>query len=166
MIESDSTIFESAQRDDRPVLVKLSGEFDVRYRRTLKHTLRDCLVSGRPTLVDLSGVMFMDFRCVRELAVHYQLGRGRVVLCDPSQNVEVSVAACDLEDWLDFVYTAGLGHPPGYAAASVSHKAAMKTRKGIRPCVHHTQLGNKAARSAAYREGAWSDKGPGAGHER
>jgi anti-anti-sigma factor len=139
VIESDSTIFESAQRDDRPVLVKLSGEFDVRYRRTLEDTLRDCLASGRPTLVDLSGVMFMDSRCVRELAVHYQLGRGRVVLCDPSQNVEVSVAARDLEDWLDFVYTAGLGHPPGYAAASGSHNAAMKTRKGIRPCVHHTQ---------------------------
>jgi hypothetical protein len=29
VIESDSTIFESAQRDEQPVLLKLSGEFDI-----------------------------------------------------------------------------------------------------------------------------------------
>ena len=111
MIKNDSTIFESAQCDDQPVLVKLSGEFDIRYRRTLEHTLRDCLASGRLTLVDLSEVTFMDARCVWELAVYSQLGRGRMVLCNPSQNVEVSVAACDLEDWLDFIYSAELGLP-------------------------------------------------------
>jgi hypothetical protein len=33
VIVSDSTIFGSAQRDEQPVLVKLSGEFDIRYRR-------------------------------------------------------------------------------------------------------------------------------------
>ena len=36
---SDSTIFESAQRDEQPVLVKLSGEFDFRYLRTLENML-------------------------------------------------------------------------------------------------------------------------------
>jgi anti-anti-sigma factor len=111
VIESDPTIFASAERDDRPVLVKLSGEFDVRYRMTLEDTLRDCLASVRPTLVDLSGVTFMDTRCVWELAVYYQLGRGRIVFCNPSQNVGVSVAACDLEDWFDFIYSAELGLP-------------------------------------------------------
>ena len=87
------------------MLVKLSGEFDVRYQRILEDTLSDCLVSGRPTYVDLSEVTFMDSRCVRELAIHYQLGDGRVALCDPSRELELSVAACDLEEWLDFVYT-------------------------------------------------------------
>jgi anti-anti-sigma factor len=139
VIQNDSTIFESAQRDDPPVLVKLSGEFDIRYRRTLKNTLRDCLASGRSTLVDLSEVTFMDARCVWELAVYCQLGRGRMVLCNPSQNVEVSVAACDLEDWFDFIYSAELGLPSGYDGASNSHDAAIKMRKGSSPCINYTQ---------------------------
>jgi anti-anti-sigma factor len=139
VIQNDSTIFESAQCDDQPVLVKLSGEFDIRYRRTLEHTLRDCLASGRLTLVDLSEVTFMDARCVWELAVYCQLGRGRMVLCNPSQNVEVSVAACDLEDWLDFIYSAELGLPSGYDGASNSHNAAIKIRKGSSPCINYTQ---------------------------
>ena len=68
VIGNYSTIFESAQRDDQPVLVKLTGEFDIRCRRTLEHMLRDCLASGRSTLVYLSEVTFMDSRCVWELA--------------------------------------------------------------------------------------------------
>jgi anti-anti-sigma factor len=136
VIVSDSTIFESAQRDDPPVLVKLSGEFDIRYRRTLKNTLRDCLASGKSTHVDLSEVTFMDCRCVWELAVYYQLGRGRIVLCNPSHDVGVSVAAYDLEDWLDFIYTTDLRLPPGCAAGSTSQNAARKRRKGNRPCIN------------------------------
>jgi hypothetical protein len=81
----------------------------------------------------------MESRCVRELAFHYQLGGGRIALRDPSQGVKVSVAACDLEHWLDFVYTAGFGHPPDHVAAGLTHNTAMKTRKGVRPCEHHTQ---------------------------
>ena len=136
---SDSTIFESAQRDDPPVLVKLSGEFDIPYRRTLKNTLRDCLASGKATLVDLSEVTFMDSRCVWELAVYYQLGRGRIVLCNPSQDVRVSVAAYDLENWLDFIYTTDLRLPRGCAAANISHNTIIKTRKLSRPCMNYIQ---------------------------
>jgi len=105
---SGSTIFETPQREgreDQAVLVRLSGEFDLRYEKILRDTLSDCLASGRPTFVDLSGVTFMDSRCVRELAIYYQLGEGRVALCDPSRELELSVAACDLEEWMDFVYT-------------------------------------------------------------
>jgi anti-anti-sigma factor len=111
-IESDSTIFETAQcdgRKDQPILVKLSGEFDVRYRKILEDILSDCRASGSPTLVDLSEVTFMDSRCLQELAIHHRLGRGRVALCDPSQEVDLGVAACDLEEWIDFVYTTDLG---------------------------------------------------------
>jgi anti-anti-sigma factor len=139
VIQNDSTIFESAQRDDPPVLVKLSGEFDIRYRRTLKNTLRDCLASGKSTLVDLSEVTFMDSRCVWELAVYYQLGRGRIVLCNPSQDVGVSVAAYDLEDWLDFIYTTDFRLSPGCAAADISHNTTIKTRKLSRPCMNYIQ---------------------------
>ena len=110
-MKSDSTTYRATQRDgrdDRPMLHRLSGEFDVLYQKTLCDSLGDSLASGRPTLVDLSGVTFMDSRCLRELVVFYQLGKGRVALCDPSHEVELSVAACDLEDWFDFVYTTDL----------------------------------------------------------
>jgi anti-anti-sigma factor len=127
VIQNDLTIFESAQCDDQPVLVKLSGEFDIRYRRTLEHTLRDCLASGRLTLVDLSQVTFMDSRCVWELAVYYQLGRGRIVLCNPSRHVGVSVAACDLEDWIDVIYTTDFRLWSGCAAG-----VSSRTRQGRR----------------------------------
>jgi anti-anti-sigma factor len=140
-MKRDSTIFEGARRDgreDQAVLVRLSGEFDVRYEKILEDTLIDCLASGRPTLVDLSEVTFMDSRCVRELAIRYQLGEGRVALCDPSWEVELSVAASDLEEWMDFVYTTP-GDPPGYAAPGVFHEAVIRTEKGICACAHHTR---------------------------
>jgi anti-anti-sigma factor len=130
-IQSDSTILGGAQRggsEDRPRLVRLSGEFDVRYKRILEDTLSDSLASGRLTLVDLSGVTFMDSRCVRELAFHYQIGEGLLALCDPSMEVELSVAACDLESWFDFIYTTA-GGPAGNAAGSFSRKAATSTEE-------------------------------------
>jgi anti-anti-sigma factor len=139
VIVSDSTIFESAQRDEQPVLVKLSGEFDIRYLRTLENMLRDCLASEWSTLVDLSEVTFMDSQCVWELAVYYQLGRGRIILCNPSQDVGLSVAAYDLEDWIDFIYTTNLRLPPGCAAANISHYTTIKTRKVSRPCINYIQ---------------------------
>jgi anti-anti-sigma factor len=141
VIKSDSTIFEVAQRDgreDQAVLVKLSGEFDVRYEKILEYTLSDCLTSGRPAFVDLSEVTFMDSRCVRELAIYYQLGEGRVALCDPSWEIELSVAASDLEEWMDFVYTTS-GDPPGYAAPGIFHEAAIRLEKGTCSCAHHTR---------------------------
>ena len=107
-IKSDSATFETARREIRPILVKLCGEFDVLFQKILADTLSGCLASGRLTFVDLSGVTFMDSRCVQELAVYYQLGKERVALCDPSKELELTVAACDLEDWTDFVYTTDL----------------------------------------------------------
>jgi hypothetical protein len=81
----------------------------------------------------------MDSRCVWELAVYYQLGRGRIVLCNPSRHVGVSVAACDLEDWIDVIYTTDFRLSPGCAAGSISRNAARKRRKGNRPCINYTQ---------------------------
>lgn len=110
----DSTIRRTAQHDGSevlPIVVKLSGEFDVRYQKDLEDILSRCVAVGRPAFIDLSEVTFMDSRCVRELAIQYQLGGGRVALCDPSQEVELSVVACDLQEWMDFVYTTDLGSP-------------------------------------------------------
>lgn len=140
-MQSDSPIFETPRRgrsEDRPILLRLSGEIDVLYQKLLEDTLSDCLASERPTLVDLSGVTFIDSRCVRELAVFYQLGDGRVALCDPSREVELGVAACDLEDWFEFVYTTQ-GNPPDDAAASILHEVAIRSKKGTDPCAHQSR---------------------------
>ena len=101
------------KREDRPVLLKLFGEFDVRYQRTLEDILSGCVKSRRPAFIDLSEVTFMDSRCLRELVIHYLLSDGRVVLCDPSREVKLSVAACDLDGWLDFVYMTDLACEEG-----------------------------------------------------
>lgn len=111
-MKSDSMASETDWRNrrwNRPILVKLGGELDVRYQKILENVLSGCLASGRPTLVDLSEVTFIDSRCVRELVVYHQLGQGSVALCDPSREMELSVAACDLEEWIGFVHTADLG---------------------------------------------------------
>ena len=115
-IKSDSATSETARREAGPILVRLRGEFDVLSQKILAGILGGCLASGRRTFVDLSGVTFMDSRCVQELAVYYQLGKERVALCDPSEELELSVAACDLEGWIDFVYRTG------NAAASAFHR--------------------------------------------
>jgi len=109
------------RRDDRCALITLSGEIDVHCRTILEDTLRGCLAWRGSTLVELSGVTFMDSRCVRELAFHYQLGGGRMVLYDPCGDVLVGVAACGLEDWLDFVHPADPGPLPAEAEASIPH---------------------------------------------
>ena len=88
-----------------PLHVALTGELDVRYQRILEDILDDCVSSGRFALIDLSGVTFMDSRCIRELAIQYLLSDGRLILCDPSREVALSVAACELEDCLDFFCT-------------------------------------------------------------
>lgn len=84
------------------IFVELSGEFDVRARRALGKMLGGVVRWGRPVYVDLSGVTFLDASCLWELAVHYQLHGDHLVLSNPSWQVELSVAACNLEGWISF----------------------------------------------------------------
>lgn len=84
------------------IFVELSGEFDVGARRALGKTLGSVARWDRPVYVDLSRVTFMDSSCLRELAVQHQLHVDNLALCNPSRQVELSVAACDLEGWITF----------------------------------------------------------------
>jgi anti-anti-sigma factor len=136
---------QSNEREDkRPVLLKLFGEFDVRYQRTLEDVLSECVESGRPAFIDLFDVTFMDSRCVRELAIHYLLGDGRLILCDPSQEVRLSVAACDLEDWLDFAYA---DDPAGE-----EERPTDRTLRLVRDEELVVRVGNEAPTRCAYRQ--------------
>ncbi|MDP9475212.1 MAG: STAS domain-containing protein [Actinomycetota bacterium] len=81
----------------RNLSVELSGELDVAAADGLREILGWASASGRSVAVDLSRVSFLDSSCLRELVVHQRLRPGRVTLCDPSPQVELSAAACGVE---------------------------------------------------------------------
>lgn len=83
-------------------LVEFSGELDISEVDRLRAVLGAATRTGRSVIVDLSRVTFIDALCLRELIVHQQLHAGRLALCRPSAQVEVSVLACELEGWTSF----------------------------------------------------------------
>lgn len=88
--------------DGRSVVIALAGEFDVGEAASLRRVFDVALDSGLPVLVDLSGVTFMDSPGVQELAAQSQLHPDRLALLNPSWQVKLSVAACNLEGWVRF----------------------------------------------------------------
>ncbi len=90
------------ERDEGGVLVELRGEFDQHTLEDLRETIDEVAALGRPMLVDLAGVTFLDLGAARELAIRYQLYVCQLVLCNPSWQVRASVAACGFGEWLDF----------------------------------------------------------------
>lgn len=84
------------------ILVELLGEFDVGTTRVLGRTLSGVASWGQPVFVDLSGATFMDSSCLWELVVQHALHPDHLALCNPSPQVALSVAACDLEGWIAF----------------------------------------------------------------
>ncbi len=87
---------------ERGMLVELEGEFDQHNLEDLRGSLGYVLKLRRPTLVDLSRVTFLDMGAARELAVHCRLYAHHLTLCNPSWQVRESVAACRLEEWIEF----------------------------------------------------------------
>ncbi|CAN5543446.1 hypothetical protein BH24ACT21_BH24ACT21_12320 [soil metagenome] len=89
---------------DRSVKIKPRGEFDLSSIVELRETLSNVASLRRPTVIDLSGVTFMDLQSTRELAVRSQLYAHHVTLLNPSWQVERSVRACKLGEWVRFEY--------------------------------------------------------------
>jgi len=90
------------KRGRRDVSVELYGELDVAAADSLREILGWASDSRNSVAVDLSGVTFLDSSCLRELVVYQRLRPGRVALCDPSPQVDLSVAACGVEAWIHF----------------------------------------------------------------
>jgi anti-anti-sigma factor len=84
------------------VLVALSGEFDRGNLSGLREALEAAAALGRPAVVDLSGVTFLDLGAARELAVCHQMHGDRVSLSNPSPEVLSSIASCGLGGWISF----------------------------------------------------------------
>ena len=89
---------------DGSVKIELHGEFDLVAIDELRETLSYVASLRRPTTVDLSQVAFMDLQSTRELAVRSQLYAHHVTLLNPSWQVERSVVACKLGEWVRFDY--------------------------------------------------------------
>lgn len=89
---------------DGSVEIELRGEFDLSSLDELRETLGNVASLRRPTTIDLSVVTFMDVQSTRELAVRSQLYAHHVALLDPSWQVERSVEACMLGEWMRFEY--------------------------------------------------------------
>ena len=81
-------------------MVELSGEFDLQDLDVLRDGPNEAAL--RNSVVDLSGVTFMDLQATRELAVHHQFHSGSLSFRHPSQAVLASIAACGYEPWFDF----------------------------------------------------------------
>jgi anti-anti-sigma factor len=91
---------------DGSVEIKLRGEFDLSAIDELRETLSNVASLRRLTFIDLSGVAFMDLQSTRELAVRSQLYAHHVTLLNPSWQVERSVEACKLGEWVRFEHRA------------------------------------------------------------
>jgi anti-anti-sigma regulatory factor len=100
------------------MLVELWGEFDFFSLGELSATLNEVLNVGRKTLVDLSGITFLDLSSARELAVRAQLYTHRLTLHNPSLQVTASVEAFGLANWLPFHSRTNREEPPLVSEAS------------------------------------------------
>ncbi len=93
---------EVRERGEEGVLVELRGEFDRHNLGDLRETLDAVLALRRPTVLELSGVIFLDVGATRELTIRSRLYAHHLALRNPSPQVRASVVACGFEEWLDF----------------------------------------------------------------
>jgi hypothetical protein len=99
------------------VSVELWGEFDFFSLGELCRTLNGVLGLRKKTLVNLSGITFLDLASARELAVRAQLYAHRLTLHDPSPQVTASVEAFGLGNWVRFYSGADREEPPVFSEA-------------------------------------------------
>ena len=82
------------------ILVELWGEFDLFSLARLRGALNHVASLRRPTLVDLSGITFLDLLSARELAIRSQLYSHFLTFGNPSPEVTTSTRAFGLEGWV------------------------------------------------------------------
>lgn len=82
------------EKGDDVVLVELSGEFDLHDLENLREDLGGAVALRRQTVLDLSGITFLDVQSTRELAVLSQLYAHHLILRNPSWQVRASARAC------------------------------------------------------------------------
>ena len=99
-------------------LVELWGEFDLFSLTRIRKVLNDVAGLQRPTLVDLSGITFLDLLSARELAVRSRLCSHYLTFGNPSPAVTTSARAFGLEGWTSFQTGGGRREPPVISGVS------------------------------------------------
>ena len=92
--------------------VELWGEWDLFSLDDLRTTLNSVLSLRRETILDLSGITFLDLLSARELAIRAQLYAHRLILSNPSLQVKASLEAFGLQDWFRFRSDGDRKEPP------------------------------------------------------
>ena len=94
------------------IQVELWGEFDLSSLARLREALNRVANLQRPTLVDLSGITFLDLLSARELAIRSQLYSPYLTFGNPSPEVTASARAFGLEDRVRFQTRGDHTEPP------------------------------------------------------
>ena len=100
--DPDVASIEVQKRGEKGVLIELKGEFDRHNLEDLQETLNYVAALERPTMVELSGVTFLDIGTSRELVIRTLLYNYHLTLHNPSWQVRASIVACGLETWVGF----------------------------------------------------------------
>ena len=98
--------------------VELWGEFDLFSLPELREALNEVSTLHRPTLVDLSGITFLDLQSAREFAVRSLLYARRLSFGNLSPEALASIKALGLEGWLRIEPRAGHDGPPVISGVS------------------------------------------------
>lgn len=82
--------------------VGMWGEFDAFSLPTLREVLDEVCAFGGPTVVDLSGITFLDLQSTRELVVRSLIQTHQLIFQNPSPNVIASIRALGMDDGIRF----------------------------------------------------------------
>ena len=78
--------------------VGMWGEFDAFSLPALREVLDEVCAFGGPTVVDLSGITFLDLQSARELVVRSLIQTHQLIFQNPSPNVIASVRALGMKE--------------------------------------------------------------------
>ena len=95
-------VIEVREWSEGGVLAELRVEFDAHNLGDLRQILDSVVALRRPTVVDLSGVTFLDVGVTRELTVRSRLYAHHLAFRSPSPQVRASVAECGFVEWFHF----------------------------------------------------------------
>jgi anti-anti-sigma regulatory factor len=87
-----------AEESGAGVKVSMRGEFDAYSLPDMRRTLDLACAFGKPVVVDLSGVTFLDLRSARELVVRSVIQAHQLDFENPSPGVLASVRALGMDD--------------------------------------------------------------------
>jgi anti-anti-sigma regulatory factor len=100
------------------LLVELWGEWDIYNLGDLERMLTDVSSRREWSLVDLSGVSFLDLQSARKLAFHSLLYRHNLKLRNASSQVMATLGALGLGERLDFSSDTGRDGPRIFSEVS------------------------------------------------